>query len=301
MTSQIRSMKYLPTSASSVASWQDRVRLQLIDLMKVGDQIFDKEIHPFESETISSKEIDKYQVTEMKINSTPFRQIEIVVTTPNEFVDFCPAVVAIAGHGGNRHTCYTQKSYHKCAHVLAQQGFVTISTEVSQHDLKESGRTLMGERLWDLIRCVDFLESMESVDNNRIGCIGNSLGGEMVMWLAAVDSRMSAAVSSSFLTFMDQMEENHCMCWKFNGLREIVDFPDIYSLIAPRPLLCQNGLQEPLSQFPVHLARDAKKEIEIIYQDLNSVENFEFITHAGGHEVHLSSLLSFLDKHLMQN
>mgnify|MGYP001492965839 CR=1 FL=1 len=138
MTSPIRSMKYLPTSASSVASWQDRVRSQLIDLMKVGDQIFDKEIHPFESETISSKEIDKYQVTEMKINSTPFRQIEIVVTTPNEFVDFCPAVVAIAGHGGNRHTCYTKKSYHKCAHVLAQQGFVTISTEVSQHDVKES-------------------------------------------------------------------------------------------------------------------------------------------------------------------
>ncbi len=294
-------MKYLRTSASSPTSWQDRVRSQLIDLLKVGDQIYDKEIYPFESETISSKEIHKYQVTEMKINSTPFRQIEIVVTIPNEFVDFCPAVVAIAGHGGNRHTCYTKESYHQCAHVLAQQGFVTISTGVSQHDVKESGRTLMGERLWDLIRCVDFLESMEAVDNNRIGCIGNSLGGEMVMWLAAVDSRMRAAVSSSFLTFMDQMENNHCMCWKFNGLREIVDFPDIYSLIAPRPLLCQNGLQEPLSQFPVHLARDAKKEIEIIYEDLAAGENFEFVTHEGGHEVHLSSLLSFLDKHLLRN
>ena len=301
MVTRTRSMKYLRTSASSATSWQDRVRSQLIDLLKVGDQIYDKEIYPFQSETISSKKNHKYQVTEMKINSTPFRQIEIVVTLPNEFVDFCPAVVAIAGHGGNRHTCYTKESYHQCAHVLAQQGFVTISTGISQHDVKESSRTLMGERLWDLIRCVDFLESMEAVDNNRIGCIGNSLGGEMVMWLAAVDSRMRAAVSSSFLTFMDQMENNHCMCWKFNGLREIVDFPDIYSLIAPRPLLCQNGLQEPLSQFPVHLAREAKKEIEVIYQDLGAGGNFEFIAHEGGHEVHLSSLLSFLDKHLLRN
>ena len=33
-----------------------------------------------------------------------------------------------------------------------------------------------------------------------IGCLGNSLGGEMVMWLAAMDDRAKATVSSGFLT-----------------------------------------------------------------------------------------------------
>ena len=299
--SKLRSMKYTSVTASQAVKWQGLVRSELINLLKIEDQIYDENVRSFQPEIVSSRENAKYRSKEIKINATSKRQIEIIVTVPSNYVRPCPAVVAIAGHGGDRHTSYTKESYHRCAHILAEQGYVTISTGVSQHGVRESGRTLMGERLWDLIRCVDFLESMKEVDNGRIGCIGNSLGGEMVMWLAGIDLRMSAAVSSSFLTFMNQMEDNHCMCWKFHGLREIVDFPDIYSLIAPRPLLCQNGLREPQSQFPVHLAREAKKEIEVIYQNLGAGGNFEFIAHEGGHEVHLSSLLSFLHKHLSQD
>ena len=56
----------------------------------------------------------------------------------------------------------------------------------------EKDRTLMGERLWDLMRCVDLLLSLEDkVDRGRIGCTGLSLGGEMAMWLGAMDSRVS--------------------------------------------------------------------------------------------------------------
>ncbi|MEE3232870.1 MAG: alpha/beta hydrolase family protein [Candidatus Latescibacterota bacterium] len=300
MESNARSMKYGPGTASQASQWQDHVRSQLIDMLCIGDQISGVAESSFQVETVSSIENHGYISKELKINATPSRQIEVIVTVPVRWSRPSPAVVAIAGHGGDRHTCYTKDSYHKCAHVLAEQGYVTISTGISRHDIYESGRTLMGERLWDLICCVDFLESMEEVDNERISCIGNSLGGEMVMWLAAIDPRISAAVSSSFLTRMDQMENNHCMCWKFPGLRDIVDFPDIYSLIAPRPLLCQNGLKEPPTQFPVDLAREAMDEIQVIYHDLNTSENLQFIAHEGGHEVHLPSLCSFLDRHLTQ-
>ncbi len=156
----------------------------------------------------------------------------------------------------------------------------------------------MGERLWDLMRCVDFLTSLEEVDPRRIGCLGNSLGGEMVMWLAAMDERVKATVSSGFLTKMDQLETNHCMCWKIPGLRELVDFSDIYSLIAPRALLCQNGLKEPPSQFPVSIAREAVKEVELIYRDFEQPTNVALVAHEGGHEIHLPSLLMFFEKHL---
>ena len=91
------------------------------------------------------------------------------------------------------------------------------------------------------------------------------------------------------------MEINHCMCWKFPGLRELVDFADIYSLTAPRPLLCQNGLQEPASQFPVPLAREVLKEIRVIYTDMNYPENVSLVAHDGGHVIDLPSLLTFFD------
>jgi hypothetical protein len=90
------------------------------------------------------------------------------------------------------------------------------------------------------------------------------------------------------------------MCWKFPGLRNLVDFVDIYSLISPRDLSCQNGLQEPTTQFYVPLAREAFSEIELIYRDLNANENLKLDIHNGGHEIYLKGLVEFFEKQLIK-
>lgn len=41
--------------------------------------------------------------------------------------------------------------YKGFAAALAESGFVTIAVDVGQHEVYEQGRTLMGERLWDLM------------------------------------------------------------------------------------------------------------------------------------------------------
>ncbi len=187
--------------------------------------------------------------------------------------------------------------YKGFAAELAGRSYVTIACDVGQHEVYGRGRTLMGERLWDLIRCVDFLHTLPYVDKGRIGCAGLSLGGEMAMWLGAMDRRISATVSSGFLTVMDQMEQNHCMCWKFDGLRELVDFADIYSMMAPNPLQCQNGLQENETMFTVPLARKALEEIQIAYRDMEASGMVELDVHEGGHEIDLPALLAFFEKH----
>jgi hypothetical protein len=92
---------------------------------------------------------------------------------------------------------------------------------------------------------------------------------------------------------MDQLEQGHCMCWKFPGLRELVDFSDIYSLIAPRPLMCQNGLKEPATDFTVELARAALKDIQVIYTNYSVPDNVVLIAHDGAHVVDVRSLLLF--------
>ena len=213
-----------------------------------------------------------------------------------------PAVVCIHGHGGTHMTPFDpdpKKEHYKLFGVeLAKRGYVAVSTDVGQHEVYEPGRTLMGERLWDVMRCVDYLRSLPDVDPRRIGCAGLSLGGEMAMWLAAMDERIAASVSCGFLTMMDHMEQNHCMCWKFDGLRALVDFPDIYALTAPRPLQCQNGLQEPETQFNVPLAGKAFDQVLPIYSDLGAPGNVELLVHNGGHEIALEALLKFLATHL---
>ncbi|MFO7904360.1 MAG: acetylxylan esterase [Pirellulaceae bacterium] len=296
---KLRRMRYTSRSKEEAIAWQKELRSKLLHILEMDDLIQSRSDIPLNPETVSSENKGTYVFQELEINSTPGRRIKIVLTRPAESTGPFPAVVCVAGHGGDRHTCYgAGKGYDRVGERLAERGYVTISTRVSQHKVYEEGRTLMGERLWDLMRCVDLLSSLEEVDDERMGCAGKSLGGEMVMWLSAMDQRMRATVSAGFLTRMDQMEENHCMCWKFPGLRQLVDFADIYSLIAPRALQCQNGLKEPPSQFPVSIAREAMKEIKLIYRDFGQPENVALVAHDGGHVFDVPSLLAFFDKHL---
>jgi len=208
-------------------------------------------------------------------------------------------VVCIHGHSGTSRIVYDKESpYNGFAYELAVRNYITIAPFVSQHVVYEKGATLMGERLFDCIRCVDYLESLTEVDRSRIGCAGLSLGGEMAMWLGAMDTRIQATVSAGFLTKMDHLEYGNCMCWKFPGLRDLVDFADIYSLIAPRPLMCQNGLKELPNSFIVPLAREAFGEAQTIYTDLKRPENILLDVHEGAHVVDIPGLLAFLEKQL---
>ena len=293
----LRRMKYTHRSRDRAVVWQKAVRRDLFKIMKLDD-LLGKKIH-LNAKVVSAKDERGYTRCELEINSTPGRRIKIVVTRPNPKRAPCPAVVCIHGHGGSRHAVHDRKSIYKgFAAVLAAKGVVTVSTDVGQHEVYEKGRILMGERLWDVMRCVDYVASLPRVDKSRIGCAGLSLGGEMAMWLGAMDERIAATVSAGFLTVMDQMEQNHCRCWKFCGLRERVDYADIYSLMAPRPLQCQNGLKEGPTQFYVPIARKALSEIKVIYTDLGQPENVELDVHDGGHEIDLPALTAFFKRHL---
>jgi hypothetical protein len=294
------------TGSDVVVAWQNDLRAKLFKLLRLDDLVPKVESLPFDSREDKSWSTENYTVKEITIQSTPARRIEIIMTMPKEEKKSFPAVVCIGGHGSTRHSAYINGKdfagkptpYKGFASELAAKGYVTISTLVSQHKVYESDRTLMGERLWDLMRCVSYLKSLPTVDKSRIGCGGLSLGGEMTMWLAAMDPRIAAADSCGFLTCMDQMEKNHCMCWKFDGLRELVDYSDIYSLIAPRALECQNGRKEPPTQFTPELAQNAMDEICPVYKLFGKPDNVSLDVHDGGHEVDLPALFAFFDRRL---
>ncbi len=308
----LRTMQYTPRPAQEARTWQTDVRNRLAKRLKIDDLLQQRETLELEPKRLSSSARNGYRFEEIEINSTAGRRMAMVVTIPTSHDGLYPAVVCIGGHGSDLYSPYddttiardparmkTDHHYYKgFGTALATKGFVTISTTVSQHNVYEDGRLLMGERLWDLMRCVDYIESLPNVDKSRIACAGLSLGGEMAMWLGAMDERVAATVSAGFLTTMDHMEHDHCLCWKFDGLRELVDYADLYCLIAPRPLQCQNGVQEPPSQFFVPLARQALQEIRPIYNDMGVPENVTLDVHEGGHVIDLHGLLYFLEKNL---
>ena len=300
MAGDMRTMQYTSRSAEEARDWQSAVRAELLDRLRLVDLVKSRGSIPLQARALAAEQRDGFVLQDVRLRSTPGRFITVSIARSRDTEGALPAVVCIHGHGGNRRTAFDPEAdqYKLFGTELVRRGFVVISADVGQHEVYEPGRILMGERLWDLIRCVDYLQTLPEVDAARIGCAGLSLGGEMAMWLAAMDERIAATVSAGFLTLMDQMEQNHCMCWKFDGLRELVDFPDIYSLIAPRPLQCQNGLKEPPTQFTVPLARKAMDQVRLICKDLDAEDNVTLLVHDGGHEIALEPLLSFLSETL---
>lgn len=295
--------KYQCTAKSpkELEAWQSSSRKLLFDLLKLSDLSKEREASPdkipFNVKVLSSKAKGTYKLEEIEFDSTPTRRIKAIVTIPNNDSAPVPAVVCIHGHGGNRHIVYDRGSlYRGFADELASRWYVTISTDVGQHEVYEKNRTLMGERLWDVLRCADYVSTLPNVDKKRMGCAGLSLGGEMSMWLAAMDPRMKVCVSSGFLTTVENLSNGHCMCWDFPGFTENFDFSDIYSLIAPRALLCQIGAKEGApGGFPPAIAHEAMAKIQRAYS-VNHLGNLARLdVHPEGHVFELQGGCKFID------
>lgn len=295
------------TSPDAARAWQQESRRQLAAALAMDDLLAASP--PLEAMETSRSRWPRYERLEIELRSTPDRVVEpgrrikAIVTEPLERpAGRMPAVVCIHGHGGNRGIVYdTESQYRGFGHVLAGAGFVTISTEVGQHQVYEPGRTLMGERLWDVRRCVDYLRSRPDVDPERIGCAGLSLGGEMALWLGATDERVAATVSSGFLTTVANLRDGHCPCWDFPGLTESYDFSDIYSLIAPRALMCQNGQLEGHGGFPPAIAEPAWRKIQAAYAVFGALDKTLWDTPDVKHVFYVDPAVEFLQRHLRAN
>jgi hypothetical protein len=301
-----RKMEFRATKPEEAKQWQQQSRELIAKLLHMTDLQETREtggkVIPFDVKTLSTDDRGKYTLSEIEISSTPTRRIKAIVTIPtsSEQKKF-PAVVCIHGHGGNRNIVYDPKSvYTGFATDLAENGFVTISTDVGQHEVYEDQRTLMGERLWDVLRCADYAAGLPQVDAERMGCAGLSLGGEMAMWLGAIDPRMKVTVSSGFLTTMEGIDNEHCcLCWKFPGLTENFQFCDIYSMIAPRALMCQNGEKESApGGFPVDVAKPEMAKIQAAYAVFDARDEAVLDIHPGGHRYVVPAARAFIEKAL---
>jgi hypothetical protein len=301
-----RKLRFAATDRVTAEAWQQSSRKLLFDLMRLSDLAKAEAGGPEETpridlkpEILASRKNDTHTRYDVSIQSTPTRRIQMLLTVPNGGGK-SPAVVCIHGHGGNRAVVYDPATiYHGFALELAKRGYVTISADVGQHAVQEKGRTLMGERLWDLMRCTSYLTTRGEADRSRIGCAGLSLGGEMALWLGAMDTRVRAVVSSGYLTTVANMRQGHCPCWEFPGLTENFDWADIYCLIAPRPLLCQIGQKEAApGGFPLTIAEKAMAEIRPCFKVLGREDAAILAVHPGGHEFELAGGLEFLAKAL---
>ena len=167
-------------------------------------------------------------------------------------------VVGLGGRAGRQY-----------AAELAERGYVTLSPSYPHLADYYPNLGKLGyvsgtmKAIWDNIRGLDLLESLDFVDHSRgFAAIGHSLGGHNAIYTAVFDTRITAVVSScgfdSYLNYYDGAER----VWYFGAgwcqirymprlsnyrgkLEEIpFDFPELLGTLAPRPFFVNAPLHD---------------------------------------------------------
>lgn len=218
---------------------------------------------PLNVQVSGTIEDDAVIVEKLTFESMPGLYVTGNLYRPKEQTGKLPAVLYVCGHGrvvkdgisfGNKAT------YQHHGAWFARNGYVCLIIDTIQlgeiegihHGTyrygmwwwKNRGYTSAGVEAWNGIRAVDYLQSREDVDPERIGITGRSGGGAYSWWVAALDDRIKVAVPVAGITSMhnhvvDGCIEGHCDCMYMVNTYAW-DFPLVAALVAPRPLLVSN-------------------------------------------------------------
>lgn len=147
------------------------------------------------------------------------------------------------------------------------------------------GFSMAALEIWDLMRLLDFACAHPIVD--RVGCAGFSGGGLCTMWLAALDDRIQLAVVSGYVHgYYDSMLLCHrCACNFAPKLWRLCDISDICSLIAPRPLFMENGVEDRQNGcFGIEGPKRQVEKIRRAYALYGAEEKTAHVTPQGMHQ-----------------
>ncbi len=160
------------------------------------------------------------------------------------------------------------------------------------------GRTLIGERVYDVDRGIDYLASRGDARMGSVGVMGNSGGGTISLFAAALLPRLALAMPSCyFCTFKDSlMSIHHCMDNYIPGLLKVAEMADVMGLFAPRPVVIVAGRDDPI--FPLAATRRAFRDLQRIYAAFGAGDRCQLVVGSGGHRFYADDAWPVMERHI---
>ena len=159
-----------------------------------------------------------------------------------------------------------------------------------------AGRTMLGERVWDLMRILDWALTLPEVDPERVLMTGNSGGGMATLHTAACDERITVAVPccayNNYVSFRGTLR--HCPCNAIPGLLNFGEYWDVAGLIAPRPLLTINGREDPAH--PTEEVNHAVSRLQAIYQAAGAPDRYQHRYGEAGHRFYKDLMWPWIEE-----
>jgi len=236
---------------------------------------------------------ETYRIEHVILQSRPGYYVTANLYLPTAGRPPWPVVLGVAGHSANGKTLYQGEAMALAAcgvaclapdppgqgerdeYVDLATGKRTVGRACRMHAVAGDPCYLLGSnfgeyRLWDCMRCIDYLETRDDIDASKLGTWGSSGGGWESLWLAAVDERVKVLNSNCYLTtFRRRMEER----WRdaesdpeqdpFGLLSAGMDAADLILACFPRPVSFGVAI---FDFFPVDGALECYAEAKRLYR-----------------------------------
>lgn len=303
-----RALQFKAKSRGEAETWQRKLRSKLMELM--GG--FPVKRVPLQAKVLEKREFERYTRDAVVFYSREGLAVLAYVIVPKEGKGPFPVALCVPGHGrgvddivgidaqGRDRTAREPYQFdfalqavdHGMAAVAMEpigfgcrrgaqakrSGLGASSCQPSAGAALMFGETIIGWRVIDIMRTIDYIETRGELDSRRVSCIGISGGGMAALFAAALEPRIKAALVSGYLnTFRDSVVSlSHCMDNYVPGLLQWAEMSDLAGLIAPRALWAESGEKDNI--FPVEASRRAFAEVKAIYEVFGAADKC-------GHEV----------------
>ena len=235
-------------SFSDLAQWEE-FKENALDTMQFCTGIFPfEEKYDLNSRVYDPIEFEGFTVEKVVLESRPGFFITGNLYRPKSTGGKVPMILNPHGHweNGRLEMSEVTRIPLRCAN-FALRGMAAFSFDMvgfgdsvqvehssyNGYEMDMWNENLLGLQIYNCIRALDFVESLDWVDQRRIGSTGASGGAMQTIWLTALDKRISASMPVNMVSTLFQ---GACVCESAPNLHIDLSNLEIAAMAAPRPM-----------------------------------------------------------------
>lgn len=203
------------TSCVSAQSGYDPMGEEAFDVMLTFLSYDDIDL---DARVIGERDFEEFVRYKITYNGSREQRVPVYLAVPKNVSGPVPVVILLHGMPGHKEFWFDDNSFLRGGLVttaLIERGIAVAAPDAPMHgereayndyrnplsiwsdytDTLDGYRLLMQRSTIETRRLIDYLETHEAIDGNRIGVLGYSMGGQTAVYTAAADDRVRVTVS----------------------------------------------------------------------------------------------------------